>query len=132
MNKSKYYVKLIGKQSEIYVRIFGTDTVPINPPIPLNTPQGVGFGVDTNLLTLEQKLRLIKVISSENRIPEKEVKKSLLKDGKVFPIPIQNCILAKVNGDTISVIDVKKKIAKMEPVHKRVSPVAPPPVATEA
>ena len=29
-------------------------------------------------------------------------------------------------------IDVKKKIAKMEPVHKRVSPVAPPPVATEA
>ena len=101
MNKSKYYVKLIGKQSEIYVRIFGTDTVPINPPIPLNTPQGVGFGVDTNLLTLEQKLRLIKVISSENRIPEKEVKKSLLKDGKVFPIPIQNCILPNINQHQI-------------------------------
>jgi hypothetical protein len=45
--RSHFSVKIVGAQSQKLVQVLGTDTVPINPPIPMNALQGGVFLVDS-------------------------------------------------------------------------------------
>jgi hypothetical protein len=82
--------------------VLGTDTVPIDPPIPINSPQGAAFLVDLNKLTNEQRASLKKMLSSEHNVPVQEIEILLSKNG--LGIPVKDCVMRHITQHQIELM----------------------------
>lgn len=100
--KDDFSVRIIGSQLQKLVKVLGTDTVPIDPPIPVNSPRGTAFLMDLNKLTNKQRVSLINSLSSEHNLSAQEIERLLGKFG--FGIPVKDCVLRYITQHQINLM----------------------------
>lgn len=90
-------------QSQKLIDVLGTDSVPIDPPIPVNSPEGhSAFLADLKMLTYEQRSRLINFLASEQKLQIKEIEELLPQYG--FGISTKDCIMQHVYQQQIDLL----------------------------
>ena len=92
--RAEFFAKIIGPRTQNLVKALGTDVVPIDPPIPVCSTQGVVFRVDANMLTDKQLVSLTNLLSREQSLTIQEVENSLATLG--LGIPVEDCVLPKI------------------------------------
>lgn len=100
--KDDFSVRIIGSQLQKLVNVLGTDMVPIDPPIPVNSPQGTAFLMDLNKLTNKQRVSLINFLSSERNLPVQEIDRLLGKN--VLGIPVKDCVMRYITQHQINLM----------------------------
>ena len=100
--KDDFSVRIIGSQLQKLVNVLGTDMVPIDPPIPVNSPQGTAFLMDLNKLTNKQRVSLINFLSSERNLPVQEIDRLLGKNG--LGIPVKDCVMRYITQHQINLM----------------------------
>lgn len=99
---AEYFVKIIGSNSQNLAQALGIDTVPINPPIPVNSPEGPAFLLDFNMLTNKQRLSLINLLSREQSLPALKVEELLTQRG--LGISVKDCVMRYVTQHQIDLM----------------------------
>lgn len=91
-----------GSQSQKLIGVLGTDTVPIDPPIPVPSPEGYVYSVGLNMITKEQMSSLVNFLASERNLPVQKIKSILSQYG--LGLPTKDCVMRHVSQRQIDLL----------------------------
>jgi hypothetical protein len=100
-------ITITGSLLQEWMEVFGTDTVPIDPPIPVAIEQTDGsrsgaFVVAFEKLAQEQQQRVVKHLADKHGLAISEVKEVLGRDG--LAVPAEHCVMQRVTKSQIDMI----------------------------
>ena len=96
--RNDYSVKIVGTKLRKLVQVLDSNTVPINPPIPL----GGLFVIDIDMLSNDQREKLINFMAREYSLPVNEVERLLPE--RSLTIPAEECIMGYVTQHQIDLL----------------------------